>query len=60
MRFDIMSYADGEHDLLQIADAIGRPVWDLSPYVMELLAHGLLQAGQGGAGHGRQEHGAAV
>ena len=60
MRFDIMSYSDGEHDLLQIADAIGRPVWDLSPYVMELLAHGLLQAGQGGAGHGRQEHGAAV
>jgi aminopeptidase-like protein len=50
MRLDIMSCADGEHDLLQIADAIGRPVWDLLPYVRELVAHDLLQAGQVGAG----------
>ena len=43
LRLDIMAYADGDHDLLDIADIVGRPVWALVPYVHELLKHSLLK-----------------
>jgi len=39
---DLLAYSDGEHDLLAIAELIGRPLWQLEPMVAELRRHQLL------------------
>lgn len=40
---DILAYADGQRSLLEIADKIGRPMWELVPIVERLLAEGLVK-----------------
>jgi aminopeptidase-like protein len=42
-RMHILSYADGNHDLLSLAEKIHLPVWELVPYIEELAAHDLLE-----------------
>lgn len=39
---DLLSEADGTRSLLEIADRIGRPFWELAPCLEPLRAHGLL------------------
>ena len=39
---DILAYSDGTRDLLEIADIIGRPVWEMSEAVALLKSEGLL------------------
>jgi aminopeptidase-like protein len=39
---NILAYADGERDLLAVADEIGAPVWECRAIVDTLLEHGLL------------------
>jgi len=40
---DLMAYCDGQHDLFEVADRLGKPVWELFPGVQTLLQHGLLR-----------------
>jgi aminopeptidase-like protein len=40
---DLLAYSDGQRSLLQIADKIGRPMWDLVPIADRLCAEGLLR-----------------
>jgi aminopeptidase-like protein len=39
----ILAYADGEHDLLSVAEMLDVPVWDLAPIAATLERHGLLE-----------------
>ncbi len=39
---DVLSYADGGHTLIEIAELCGVPVWELYPLVDRLAEHGLL------------------
>lgn len=39
---DLLAYADGTRDLVEIADTIGESMWDLVPLVHRLVEHGLL------------------
>lgn len=39
---DLLAYCDGKHDLLQIADIIGCPIWHLYDLVNTLKSHGLI------------------
>lgn len=39
---DLIAYSDGEHSLLEIAEIIDAPLWELLPTLNELLAHGIL------------------
>ncbi len=41
---DFLAYADGEHDLLGIAETIGVPIETLYPLAEKLLEHGLIVA----------------
>jgi aminopeptidase-like protein len=43
-RMDILAYSDGQHSLLDIAEMLGRPAWELAPYVTELTEHGLIRS----------------
>ncbi|VAV88480.1 Protein containing aminopeptidase domain [hydrothermal vent metagenome] len=43
VRMHILSLADGNHDLIQMAERIKLPVWELLPFVQELAEHGLLE-----------------
>ncbi len=43
LRMHILSYADGNHDLLALADKLRTPVWELVPFIEELAAYGLLE-----------------
>jgi len=45
-RMNLLAYADGNRDLLEIAETIDMPVWDLAPLVAELTVHGLLADGK--------------
>lgn len=40
---DLISYCDGEYDLLSIAEMINVPFWSLSDVVSKLSEHGLLE-----------------
>lgn len=40
---DLLAYADGESDLIDLAGAIGAPVWQCRPVVELLQRHGLLE-----------------
>jgi len=39
---NLLAYADGQHDLIDIAERLGVPVWELFPLVEQLKANGLL------------------
>lgn len=41
---DFITYADGKIDLLEIAEKINVPVWDLYEIVQKLVQHGLISA----------------
>ena len=41
---DLLAYADGTRDLIEIADTIGVPFWDVEPLCATLEQHGLLQS----------------
>jgi aminopeptidase-like protein len=40
---DLIAYSDGTHSLLDIADILGVPMWDLVPEYQRLNQHGLLR-----------------
>lgn len=40
---DLLSWSDGAHSLLEIAEQCAVPIWDLYPVLDALLAHGLLK-----------------
>jgi len=39
---DLLTYADGEHDLIEIGTLTGVPAWELEPFIERLMAEGLL------------------
>ncbi len=39
---NLISYSDGTHSLLDIAEIIGVPIWDLVPIYQRLIEHGVL------------------
>jgi len=43
MRMDILTYCDGKHSLLDIADLLGAPVAEIFTFVEELVKHDLLR-----------------
>jgi aminopeptidase-like protein len=43
MRMDILTYCDGKHSLLDIADLLGTPVAEIFTFVEELVKHDLLR-----------------
>ena len=42
IRLDLLAYADGQHSLLEIAEKLNVPLWNLIPFVNELVNAGLL------------------
>jgi aminopeptidase-like protein len=40
---DLLTYADGKHSLLDIAELLAIPAWSLEPVCRELANHGLLE-----------------
>jgi aminopeptidase-like protein len=42
-RMAILAYCDGDHSVLDIAELLGRPAWDLGPYFAELIDHDLVR-----------------
>lgn len=43
---NLLSYCDGNHSLLDIADRIDEPIWELIPLVEQLQSHELLSISQ--------------
>ncbi len=43
LRMHILSCADGNHDVLALAEKLRTPIWELVPFIEELAAHGLLE-----------------
>jgi len=41
-RMNILTYCDGKHSTLDIAEILGKPAWVLAPYFAELLQHDLI------------------
>ncbi len=39
---DTIAYSDGTRSLLEIAEVIGKPMWELVPIVRMLMGHGLM------------------
>ena len=39
---NLLAYSDGQRDLIEIAETIGVPVWELIPIYQVLSEHGLL------------------
>ena len=42
-RLDVLAYADGKNSVVDIAEILGQPVWNLIPYFDQLVEHGLLE-----------------
>jgi len=40
---DLLSYCDGRHDLLEIAELIGEPMGKLVDILKPLVSHGLIE-----------------
>ena len=40
---DLITWSDGSHSLLEIAELCGAPIWDLFPIVDRLVEHNLLE-----------------
>lgn len=48
---NVLAYADGSHDLIELSEILGIPVFELYPIVDQLVSAGLLEAqSEGGAG----------
>ena len=47
-RMHLLAYADGQQDLLSIADIINVPMWELLPILEELEKHGLIRSVENG------------
>lgn len=43
LMMNLLAYADGEHSLLDIAEILAVPVWELQPVCHQLQEHGLLR-----------------
>jgi aminopeptidase-like protein len=43
---NVLAYADGKHDLIELADIIGQPVEKTLPIVSALLDQGILEVSQ--------------
>ena len=41
---DLLSYSDGSLDLVEIAEIINTPVWELYEIVNNLVTHGILDS----------------
>ena len=39
---NIIAYCDGDHDLLWIAEKMGKPISDIFPIVDSLINHGII------------------
>ncbi len=44
LRTNILAYADGNHDILDMSELFEIPVEDLAPMVAELVEHGLIES----------------
>jgi aminopeptidase-like protein len=44
---DLISYADGKHSLLDIAERLNVAFWDLHPYLQPLVDSGVLNCDDG-------------
>ena len=42
-KMNLISYCDGQHSLLEIAELINEPFWELIPIVEKLVEHRLLE-----------------
>jgi aminopeptidase-like protein len=40
---NLISYCDGNHSLLDIADLIDQPIWELMPLLELLVEYGLVE-----------------
>ena len=47
-RMHLLAYADGQQDLLSIADIINVPMWELLPILEELERYGLVSSSENG------------
>ena len=45
---NMIAYCDGQHSLLEVADRIGEPFWELIPIAEKLIEHGILEDVDGG------------
>lgn len=43
MMMDFIAYADGSNDLLDIAEIINKPVWEIYPLYETLMSHGVVE-----------------
>jgi len=41
---NILAFSDGKNSVLDIAEMLCRPAWDLAPYMSELVEHGLIRS----------------
>ena len=41
---DLLAYSDGSIDLIEIAEKIDTPIWELYEMLQKLISHGLLEA----------------
>lgn len=46
-RMNILCQCDGETSVIDMADRMGMPVWELKPFIAELLEHGLIAPAEG-------------
>ncbi len=46
LMMDVISLCDGENTLLQIAETLSTPIWELYEIVDKLVEHNLLQANE--------------
>jgi len=44
LRTNILAYADGNHDILDMSELFGVPVDELTPMVAELIEHDLIES----------------
>jgi aminopeptidase-like protein len=42
-RMAILAYCDGQHSVVEIAELLSRPAWELAAYFAELVEHGLIE-----------------
>lgn len=47
-RIDILAYCDGSNGMIDIADILGQPFWELKPLFDDLIEHGLIDEVAGG------------
>jgi len=43
---DLISLCDGQHSLLEIAETLNTPIWELYELIDKLVEHGLLETNE--------------